>query len=66
MDGISKNERVSKGEDASILRSVSKDKISVKQFNPLGYGSQKGLIVQQFQEWSKGQVIYVKGSFRFK
>ena len=26
--------------------------------------SQKGLIVQQFQEWSKGQVIYIKKSFR--
>ena len=26
--------------------------------------SQKGLIVQQFQEWSKGQVIYIKRSFR--
>ena len=25
--------------------------------------SQKGLIVQQFQEWSKGQVIYIKRSF---
>ena len=41
------------------------DSIGVKQhLIHWAMESQKGLIVKQFQEWSKGQVIYIKRYFR--
>ena len=64
MDGISPNERVSKGKDASILRSVQQIGLVWISFNPLGNGVTKGFNCAKVSRVVEGASHLYQRSFR--